>query len=194
MIRQRLLGFLMLLALVVVFWPIVFEPPSSEPVFVLPEYSMPSKPVVDISKAVEARGSMAQSDERLPIREELNDSDVKVVVDPEGLDFVSLPPVASDGPDRDPASLTMAEFDEQGLPIAWELELVQFSSDSEANQLVGLLQESDYKAYSTVITRENRLFYSIRIGPKLQRERLLDIKSRLDEFFGIDSSIRRFEP
>ncbi|MCH1553986.1 MAG: SPOR domain-containing protein [Luminiphilus sp.] len=194
MIRQRLLGFLMLLALVVVFWPIVFEPPSSEPVFVLPEYSMPSKPEVDISKAVEARGSMAQSDERLPIREELNDSDVKVVVDPEGLDFVGLPPVASDGPDRDPASLTMAEFDEQGLPIAWELELVQFSSDSEANQLVGLLQESDYKAYSTVITRENRLFYSIRIGPKLQRERLLDIKSRLDEFFGIDSSIRRFEP
>ena len=194
MIRQRLLGFLMVLALVVVFWPIVFEPPSSEPVFVLPEYSMPSKPVVDIRKAVVARGAMAQSDERLPIREELNDSGVKVIVDPEVLDFVGLPPVASDGPDQESASLTVTEFDEQGLPIAWELELAQFSSEVKSSQFVTLLQASDYKAYSVLITRDNRSFYSIRIGPKLQRERLLDIKSRLDEFFGIDSSIRRFEP
>lgn len=194
MIRQRLLGFLMLLALVVVFWPIVFEPPSSEPVFVLPEYSMPSKPVVDIGKAAGAPGSVVQLDERLPTREPLNDGSVRVVVDPEGLDFTSSPPVASDSPDQESASLTATEFDEQGLPIAWELELVQFSSEERASQLVTLLQGSDYKAYSALMTRANRSFYSIRIGPKLQRERLLDIKSRLDEFFGIDSSIRRFEP
>lgn len=194
MIRQRLLGFLMLLALVVVFWPIVFEPPSSEPVFVLPEYSMPSKPVVDINKSAVATGSLAALDERLPIREQLNDAGVRVVVDPEGLDFDAAPPVASDGPDREPASLTVAEFDEQGLPIAWELELAQFSSEMKASQFVTLLQDSDYKAYSALITRDNRSFYSIRIGPKLQRERLLDIKLRLDEFFGIDSSVRRFEP
>ena len=194
MIRQRLLGFLMLLALVVVFWPIVFEPPSSEPVFVLPEYSMPSKPVVDINKSVVATGLSAALDARLPIREQLNDASVRVAVDPEGLDLDTLPPVASDGPDQEPASLTVAEFDEQGLPIAWELELAQFSSEMKASQFVTLLQGSDYKAYSALITRDNRSFYSIRIGPKLQRERLLDIKLRLDEFFGIDSSIRRFEP
>ena len=194
MIRQRLLGFLMLLALVVVFWPIVFEPPSSEPVFVLPEYSMPSKPVVEIKKAAVAPDSMTQTDERLPIREQLNDGRVRVVVDPEGLDFNTSPPVASDGPDQEPSSLTVAEFDEQGLPIAWELELAQFSSEVKAGQFVTLLQVSDYKAYSALITRDNRPFYSVRIGPKLQRERLLDIKLRLDEFFGIDSSIRRFEP
>ena len=100
MIRQRLLGFLMLLALVVVFWPIVFEPPSSEPVFVLPEYSMPSKPVVDINKSVVATGLSAALDARLPIREQFNDASVRVVVDPEGLDFGSSPPFASDGPDQ----------------------------------------------------------------------------------------------
>ncbi len=194
MIRQRLLGFLMLLALVVVFWPIVFEPPSSEPVFVLPDYSMPSKPVVDVGKAAVATGSLPQLDVRLPTREPLNDGGVRVVVDPEGLDFDSSPPFASDGPDQEPASLTVTEFDEQGLPIAWELELAQFSSEVEASQFVSLLQGSDYKAYSALITRDNRSFYSIRIGPKLQRERLLDIKSRMDEFFDIDSSIRRFEP
>lgn len=194
MIRQRLLGFLMLLALVVVFWPIVFEPPSSEPVFVLPEYSMPSKPAVDISKAAMASGSLVQPDQRLPVREQLNDGGVMVVVDPVDLDFGSSPPVASDGPDREPASLTLAEFDEQGLPIAWELELVQFSSEVKASQFVTMLQDSDYKAYSALVRRNNRSFYSIRIGPKLQRERLLDIKLRLDEFFGIDSAMRRFEP
>jgi DedD protein len=194
MIRQRLLGFLMLLALVVVFWPIVFEPPSSEPVFVLPEYSMPSKPMVDITKAALASGSLIQPDERLPTRELLNVGGVRVVVDPVDLDLDSSPPVASDGPDQEPASLTVAEFDEQGLPIAWELELVQFSSEVKAIELVTLLQDSDYKAYSALIRRDNSSFYSIRIGPKLQRERLLDIKLRLDEHFGIDSSIRRFEP
>ena len=194
MIRQRLLGFLMLLALVVVFWPIVFEPPSSEPVFALPEYSMPSKPMVVIGKAAGEPDSVVQLDERLPTREQLNDDSERVVVDPEGLDFDSSPPVASDGPDQEPASLSVTEFDEQGLPIAWELELVQFSSEERASQLVTLLQGSDYKAYSALITRDNLSFYSIRIGPKLQRERLLDIKSRLDIFFGIDSSIRRFEP
>ena len=194
MIRQRLLGFLMVLALVVVFWPIVFEPPSSEPVFVLPDYSMPPKPEVDMSDMAEAPRSLIAIDERLPIREIIADSGVRVAVDPVDLVLDRSPPIARDGPDQQSASLSTTELDEQGLPVAWELELARFSFENKAAQMTLLLQESDYKAYSTPITRNNRSFYSVRIGPKLQRERLLDIKLSLDEFFGIDSSIRRFEP
>jgi DedD protein len=194
MIRQRLLGFLMLLALVVVFWPIVFEPPSSEPVFVLPDYSMPPKPEVDMRNVAEAPRPDVKVDDRLPIRATIADSGVRVAVDPVALVLDRSPPKARDGPDQHSASLSTTELNEQGLPVAWELELAQFSVEKTAAQMTLLLQESDYKAYSTPITRNNRSFYSVRIGPKLQRERLLDIKLRLDEFFGIDSSIRRFEP
>ena len=194
MIRQRLLGFLMLLALVVVFWPIVFEPPSSRPVLVLPDYSMPPKPEVDLSLGIVSSQPISIADPRLPNREEGLKSEVNVAIDPAGLDLSLAPPQASDGPDREPSSMTSAEFDDQGMPIGWELELVQFSSEGQANQFVELLQTAEYKAYSMPVTRGDKSFYSVRIGPKLQRERLIDIKLRLDDFFGIDSSLQRFEP
>lgn len=194
MVRQRLLGFLMLLALVIVFWPIVFEPPSTEPVLVLPEYDMPPKPNVESMDLTGSPIKPLDLDPRVPVREASRDSGVKLAVDPD-LDLGGItPPGASDGPNLEDASLVASRFGDNNMPMAWELELALFSSESAADRLATLLIDGGYKAYVAPAIQDDLSFYSVRIGPKLQRERLIDIKSRLDAVFGIESAIRRFEP
>ena len=44
MIKQRLIGFLVIIALTIIFWPIVFVAPAQEDDFALPVFEMPPKP------------------------------------------------------------------------------------------------------------------------------------------------------
>ena len=44
MIKQRLIGFLVIIALTIIFWPIVFVAPIQEDDLVFPEFEMPPKP------------------------------------------------------------------------------------------------------------------------------------------------------
>jgi hypothetical protein len=36
------------------------------------------------------------------------------------------------------------------------------------------------------------MVYQVRIGPKMQEQRLLDVRSEIDAYYGVQSSIVRF--
>lgn len=50
MVKQRVVGFIVLGALAVIFWPIVFVSPEPEQELVLPIFDMPERPVVAMSE------------------------------------------------------------------------------------------------------------------------------------------------
>ena len=50
MVKQRIVGFIVLGALAVIFWPIVFVSPEPEQELVLPIFEMPERPVVAMSE------------------------------------------------------------------------------------------------------------------------------------------------
>ena len=50
MIKQRFVGFVVLVAIAVIFWPIVFVTPDDADDFELPVFEMPPKPAVAVSK------------------------------------------------------------------------------------------------------------------------------------------------
>ena len=50
MIKQRFVGFVVLVAIAVIFWPIVFVAPDDADDFELPVFQMPSKPDVTLSE------------------------------------------------------------------------------------------------------------------------------------------------
>ena len=50
MIKQRFVGFVVLVAIAVIFWPIVFVTPDNADDFELPVFEMPPKPTVAVSE------------------------------------------------------------------------------------------------------------------------------------------------
>ena len=48
MIKQRFVGFVVLVAIAVIFWPVVFITPENADDFQLPAFEMPPKPTIEV--------------------------------------------------------------------------------------------------------------------------------------------------
>ena len=191
MFKQRLVGFIVLGALAIIFWPIVFVSPEPDQELMLPVFEMPERPAVVMSERREPTLELVDRS-RLPVieRAEL----------PEGstIDAIATDPqnelVAADNePNGQMASRHRAEFDEQGLPVSWELQVATLSAQQRAEEIAELLREKGHKAYVSPVTIRSQQLYRVRIGPSLQRQRLIDIQADIDAYFGVESKIMKFE-
>ena len=191
MFKQRLVGFIVLGALAIIFWPIVFVSPEPDQELMLPVFEMPERPDVVMSERREPTLERVDRS-RLPVieRAEL----------PEGstIDAIATDPqnelVAADNePNGQMASRQRAEFDEQGLPVSWELQVATLSAQQRAEEIAELLREKGHKAYVSPVTIRSQQLYRVRIGPSLQRQRLIDIQADIDAYFGVESKIMKFE-
>ena len=66
MIKQRLIGFLVIIALTIIFWPIVFVAPMQEDDFELPVFEMPPKPDITPGRVVRLAAGLMRSTSALP--------------------------------------------------------------------------------------------------------------------------------
>ena len=191
MFKQRLVGFVVLGALAVIFWPIVFVSPEPEQDLMLPVFEMPERPTV------------ATSERREPVLERVDRSRLPVIeraepigtvpVDLEGGD-ASIPLIDADTqPNNQSAARQRAEFDEQGLPLSWELQVATVSAAQRAEEIASELRNKGHKAYVSPVTIDGQQLYRVRIGPNLQRQRLIEIQSGIDAYFGVQSKIIKFE-
>lgn len=190
MIKQRFVGFVVLVAIAVIFWPIVFVTPENADDFELPVFEMPPKPVV------------AVSERREPVLNKVDQSVLPKVQEREPpiiqpIDIASPAPDlalvdADEEPEQQSSALERADFDDQGLPVSWELQVATFSTAERAEEIALELQNKGHKAYvSAVIIGRTKLF-RVRIGPKMQKQRLLDLQPDIDAYYGVESSIIRF--
>lgn len=191
MFKQRLVGFIVLGALAVIFWPIVFVSPEPEQDLMLPVFEMPERPTV------------ATSERREPVLERVDRARLPVIeraepigtvpVDLEGGD-ASIPLIDADTqPNNQSAARQRAEFDEQGLPLSWELQVATVSAAQRAEEIASELRNKGHKAYVSPVTIDGQQLYRVRIGPNLQRQRLIEIQSGIDAYFGVQSKIIKFE-
>ncbi len=191
MLKQRLVGFIVLAALAVIFWPIVFVSPVPEADLMLPVFEMPERPSLKMSDRREPELEIVDRT-RLPALERADqpsDEPVDAVkVDPS----VSLIQADTE-PKNQVAAGQRAEFDEQGLPISWTLQVATFSTESRAEEIAAELRAKGHKAYVSPVTISARALFRVRIGPNLQRQRLLDIQPGIDAYYGVDSKIIKFE-
>ena len=195
MISQRVVGFIMLIAIAVIFWPIVCVVPETEENVELPVLEMPPRPQIVISERREPdlqkvdASSLPKFPMSAPSREQSSDE-------------LSLSTISTRGPlveaDFKPSQHTLpparASFDEQGLPIGWLLQIATFSDSSRANELSALLRSKGYKAYVEAHNGTNELHFRVMIGPHLQMVRVMEMKSVLDQYFSIDSIVVQFQP
>ena len=192
MIKQRFVGFVVLVAIAVIFWPIVFVTPENADDFELSVFEMPPKPAVAVSERREPvldkvdQSILPEMPERQP-----------PIVQP--VDVASpMPDVAlvdaDEEPEQQASALERAEFDEQGLPISWELQVATFSNAERAEEISQLLRDKGHKAYVSPIILDDQRLFRVMIGPKLQKQRLIEIQPAINDYFSVESFIVRFTP
>ncbi len=190
MIKQRFVGFVVLVAIAVIFWPIVFVTPENADDFELPVFEMPPKPVV------------AVSERREPVLNKVDQSVLPKVQEREPpiiqpIDIASPAPDlalvdADEEPEQQSSALERADFDDQGLPVSWELQVATFSTAERAEEIALELRNKGHKAYVSAVIIDGTKLFRVRIGPKMQKQRLLDLQPDIDAYYGVESSIIRF--
>lgn len=212
LIKQRLVGALILLALGVVFWPIIFTPPVKPEL--VEQVAVPAEPQIDTqalprptAKGLRVPQEVAYEEDELSESEQLILEDERVVlpsdedaqVEPasqvESEPKAVEPPksAAPQAPMRDRAP-TKPTIDSQGLPVAWMLQIVSVSDENKAKTLREQLLSMGHKAYIKRVPIDGKTLHRIYIGPKFEKAEIERLKPQIDARFGVHSLVKRYLP
>ncbi len=104
---------------------------------------------------------------------------------------VAKAPVQQPAPQKAPAGPAL---DEQGIPIAWVLQVASLSSREKADSLTASLIDAGHKAYHRAVKRDGGLLYRVFVGPVFEREKLDAVKRQVDADFRVKTIIVRYLP
>ena len=206
-LKQRLVGALILVALGVVFWPIIFVEPGERSA--MEQRRIPPPPVVDttpieppgqadLRASPEWEPDVTEAEEDTVVEEwtELPDSQ-------EAPTQESTPAVVAAAeavPAQQEQSRTRTEapekpvLDSKGVPVAWILQVASVSSSAKADELRDRLLAIQEKAYVKQLKRGDKVLYRVYIGPNFERAQLEKIQGGIDTRFGVKSMIVRYVP
>ena len=219
-LKQRLVGALILVALGVVFWPIIFVEPGDEAV--AQRTRIPPRPDVTATPIEPPDLAGIRTSPQLTAREEPEAVELAAVelaavelaavelaavepataaIKPEsvkqpGVDKPKPAPIVSKGSlertrTEPPAKMVI---DADGVPVAWILQVASVSSAEKADQLRDRLLQVDKKAYVKKVKSGGKVFYRVYIGPKFERAALEGMQPTINAEFGVQSMIARYIP
>jgi DedD protein len=195
-LKQRLVGALILLALGVVFWPIVFvQPDASQPLG--DPARVPQRPDINSSPIAPA------SAEGLRTSPTLNEMDQAV---DQSASFDESAPIDNIAPAVEAPTVQRVAMkarsdapvkptvDADGVPIGWILQVASITSADKAEQLRVRLLAMGYKAYVKKIRSANSVLMRVYVGPKFERSKLEAMQAAIDTEFSVKSMVRRYIP
>lgn len=204
-LKQRLVGALILLALGVVFWPIVFVEP--EPKATTQRRSIPEPPAVstadiDTPRQGDLRASPAlatddyaqEEGDPLPAAETSPKTEVEPMASAATaapVDGAASGAVASVVRSEAPQPLAV---DSDGVPVAWTLQVATVSSAEKAESLRRRLLTKNEKAYIKKISSGGKQLYRVCVGPKFEKKELERIQAGINAEFGVKTMLVRYLP
>jgi DedD protein len=206
-LKQRLVGALILVALGVIFWPIIFVQPGHDDMAL--QGTIPPRPGISTTALtapdpIGLRASPEIAARSIPVPDVLMDDGLGDVlakaprestvakpttVKPAG---VSSPKPAPGQP-RESAPEPLA-LDGDGIPLAWILQVASVSVAQKADSLRMRLLDMGHKGYVKKVRSGERDLYRVYIGPKFERDRLERLQPEVDSEFGVTSMIVRYVP
>ena len=197
LLKQRLVGASVLVALGVVFWPLIFTQPDIRDPLVLSE--MPARPVIDQSPIQPPSDPSEQITAQLPIVEVVPEAlqesaDNRTVVGDEGDGLRELEPETSplEVPIREDLDGGQPLIDDSGLPIFWVLQVATVGRESRAEEIVTALRERGYKAFYSGFMRVDQQLFRVQVGPNSDQAYLRSIKESIDTALQVDSQLLRY--
>ncbi|WP_313050384.1 SPOR domain-containing protein [Pseudomonas soli] len=209
--KQRMVGALVLVALAVIFLPMLFtrEDEMRQVRVEAPEApAMPNLPQVQVEpvQVPEPQPLPEQSDQRVVVVDESTApvatpsqpiTPAPTAAQPQPKPQTSVPPPAVAKVEPRPAPAAAAakpaapsKIDVNGLPVSWSIQLASLSNRAGAENLQKTLRSQGYNAYIRSADGMNRVF----VGPLIERgeaERLRDVINRQQNLKGI---VVRFQP
>jgi len=185
-VRERLIGALVLVAIVVLFVPAILKGRDPAPA-ALPESAPTRRVEVPIGNSVPAPEEQilvpepAQPDSA-PAATAPPPPDPKPEAEAASKASTAAPPapeerrVASEPPAKTPASPTPVAG---ASTSAWAVQLGAFSNRSKADQLVAELRKRRYAAFVFEYRASGQVLYRVRVGPEQDRKRAEEIAARL---------------
>ncbi|MAL96556.1 MAG: hypothetical protein CME40_15900 [Haliea sp.] len=213
-VKQRLVGALILVALGVIFWPIIFVDPDTD--IDIETLQMPPRPAPPEGfQAFPEEGGEATFDSRDDVAlpdpepapgEATPEEDPSAAASAEAEQPAATPEgdaeaagaaeetaVPAPGETRE-VPIAEPQMDAQGLPVVWTLQLVTLSDGIKAEALRQDLIDEGHKAYVKAVTVAGKPLYRVHIGPKAERAQLEALQAELDARLGVKSMIRRYLP
>ena len=80
------------------------------------------------------------------------------------------------------------------IPVTWYLQVGSFSDPEKSKELKVSLREAGFKVFSEQLSVAGEPRERVLVGPKLDRQRVMDAKSKIDEEFGVDSDVLSCQP
>ena len=181
-LKQRLVGALVLIALGVLFWPLIFvetdrpnidRTPEVQPMPQLAEVDIPApEPLADVESVREADALRAESET--------------------AQESPGLP--APEVPAQEDATPESPVLDERGIPVAWVLQVATVSTREKAEKLTEDLVAEGYKAYHRTTRKDGKQLFRVFVGPVFEREKLAGVKRDIDKRLDVSAIIARYVP
>ena len=184
---QRIVGALVLVALAVIFLPMLFSREDELRQVVVDAPAMPDKPSMPEVELEPVVVPEPVAEDEVPPVEPVPEP---VATPPQPAEQAQ-PPVQAEAPkpaatEQKPAS----GLDANNLPVSWSVQLASLSSRAGAEKLQQSLRSSGYNAYIRTFDGMNRVF----VGPVIERaeaDRLRDLLNRQQNLKGF---VVRFQP
>jgi DedD protein len=80
------------------------------------------------------------------------------------------------------------------IPVTWYLQVGSFSDPEKSKELKVSLREAGFKVFSEQLSVAGEPRERVLVGPKLDRQRVMDAKSKIDKEFGVDSDVLSCQP
>jgi len=167
-IKQRLIGALVLVALMVIFLPMLFSNGDFEPAEVLVDIpKKPPIPTFEISKPVKpSEQRQAEKAEAKPNKK----------------------------PQQTLQELVDKEVDENKLPVSWALQVASFKERDNAENLRDKLRQAGYKAYIKYRLDVEPKMIRVLVGPVLKRSEIDKIKAAIVRHHKLEGVVVRYLP
>lgn len=191
-LKQRIVGALVLLALAVIFLPMLFsredelrqvsvDAPAMPPAPTMPQVALDPvevpQPVAEEAvppvEPLDAPGVAAEPAEEEPA--------------PVVAQTVPAAPVAQPGK---PAASEPKRLDASNLPVSWSIQLASLSSRPGAEELQKKLRSQGYNAYVRSVDGMNRIF----VGPLIERAEADRLRDQLNRQHKLNGFVVRFQP
>ncbi|WP_019342780.1 SPOR domain-containing protein [Stutzerimonas stutzeri] len=197
---QRIVGALVLVALAVIFVPMLFNRDDAGQQVVVDAPAMPeapATPVIETQPVEVPEPEVSALPEEYEIIEEEPAADSSRLSDP----ISSAPPEAEPAPETPVPAITAAppakpataeeqRLDAANLPVSWSVQLASLSSRENADKLQKTLRSQGYNAYIRTADGMNRVF----VGPLVERAEANRLRDQLQRQQKLDGFVVRFKP
>ncbi|MWV13789.1 SPOR domain-containing protein [Pseudomonas sp. R-28-1W-6] len=183
-LKQRIVGALVLVALAVIFLPMLFSREDELRQVVVDAPAMPQAPAIPEVALDPVEVPQPIAEEQVPPVEPL---DVPEVAEAPATAPAAVAPVE---PSQPVAPAEPARLDASSLPVSWSVQLASLSSRSGAEELQKKLRSQGYNAYVRTFEGMNRVF----VGPLVERAEADRLRDQLNRQQKLNGFVVRFQP